>query len=48
MAEILKGVPVAAKITEELSARCEKLKAQGVNPTLRILRVGDKPEDLSY
>ena len=48
MAEILKGVPVAAKITEELSARCEKLKAQGVNPTLKILRVGDKPEDLFY
>ncbi len=48
MAELLKGVPAATKITEELSARCERLKASGINPTLEILRVGDKPEDLSY
>ena len=48
MAELLKGVPAATKITEELSARCERLKASGITPTLEILRVGDKPEDLSY
>jgi len=48
MAELLKGVPAATKITEELSSRCERLKARGINPTLEILRVGDKPEDLSY
>lgn len=48
MAEILKGSPVAAKLTEELSARCEALKARGVSPVLSLLRVGDKPEDLSY
>ena len=48
MAEILKGSTVAAKLTEELSARCERLKAHGINPTLAVLRVGEKPEDLSY
>ena len=48
MAEVLKGAPVAAKMTEELTARCERLKARGINPELKLLRVGDKPEDLSY
>lgn len=48
MAEVLKGGPVAAKITEELAARCEKLKARGITPELKLLRVGDKPQDLSY
>ena len=48
MAEVLKCSPVAAKMTEELSRRCEALKARGVNPVLSLLRVGDKPEDLSY
>ncbi|MBR4196564.1 MAG: bifunctional 5,10-methylene-tetrahydrofolate dehydrogenase/5,10-methylene-tetrahydrofolate cyclohydrolase [Synergistaceae bacterium] len=48
MAELLKGVPAATKITEELSARCEKLKARGIIPTLAMLRVGEKPGDLSY
>ena len=48
MAELLKGVPAAAKITEELSSRCEKLKARGIIPTLAMLRVGEKPGDLSY
>ena len=48
MAELLKGVPAATKITEELSARCERLKARGINPTLAMLRVGEKPGDIAY
>ncbi len=48
MAEILKGAPVAAAITEKLVTRCEALKTEGITPCLAILRVGDKPSDLSY
>lgn len=48
MAELLKGVPAAAKITEELSSRCEKLKEAGITPTLAMLRVGEKPGDIAY
>ncbi len=48
MAELLKGAPVAAALTERLAQRCAALKEKGVEPTLAILRVGDKPGDLSY
>ncbi len=48
MAEILKGVPVATKLTEELTLRCESLKAKGIIPTLAMLRVGENPGDVSY
>lgn len=46
--ELLKGVPAATKITEELSSRCERLKESGITPALAMLRVGEKPGDLSY
>ena len=45
MAEILKGAPVAAALTEKLIARSQALK---VKPMLAILRVGNKPDDISY
>ena len=48
MAEILKGAPVAAALSEELIARAEKLKQAGTVPTLAILRVGERPDDISY
>lgn len=48
MAEVLKGAPVAARITGELAARCERLKTLGIVPTLAMLRVGEKPGDLAY
>jgi len=48
MAEILKGAPVAAAMSEELIARAEKLKENGITPTLAILRVGERPDDISY
>jgi methylenetetrahydrofolate dehydrogenase (NADP+)/methenyltetrahydrofolate cyclohydrolase len=48
MAELLKGAPVAAALTEEYALRVEKLKEKGISPTLAILRVGEKPDDLSY
>ena len=48
MAEILKGVPAAAMLTDELSARRERLETLGITPTLATLRVGEKKGDLAY
>lgn len=48
MAEILKGAPVAAAISGQLITRAEKLKQAGTIPTLAILRVGERPDDISY
>ena len=48
MAELLKGAPVAAAMTETLKARADTLKEKGVEPCLAILRVGERPEDLTY
>lgn len=48
MGRILKGAPVAERLSRELSARTEALLAKGIVPTLAIVRVGERPEDLSY
>ena len=48
MAELLKGKPVADRITTEVTEQVEKLKASGVVPTLAIVRLGEDPGDLSY
>lgn len=48
MAEILKGAPVAAAMTEQLQKDVEELRAKGVDPTLAIFRVGERPDDLAY
>lgn len=48
MAELLKGAPVARALTEELGTRVAALLARGVTPGLAILRVGERPDDLSY
>ena len=48
MSEILKGAPVAAALTEKLISRAETLKSKNIIPTLAILRVGEKPGDISY
>lgn len=48
MAEILKGKPVADAINEEVKSEVERLKGQGINPTLAIVRVGEREDDLSY
>ena len=48
MADILKGKPVADAMTEELAPRIEACKAAGVTPTLAIIRVGERDDDLSY
>ncbi len=48
MAEILKGAPVAKKISEKLIKDVENLISNGIKPTLAILRVGEKEDDISY
>ena len=48
MAEILKGAPVVAAMNEANAARCAALKARGVVPTLAVVRVGEREDDLSY
>ena len=48
MAELLKGKPVADRISLETTERVEKLKAEGIIPTLAIVRLGEDPGDLSY
>ena len=48
MAELWKGAPAASALTEALIPRAQALRARGVVPTLAIVRVGERPEDLSY
>ncbi len=48
MARILKGAPVAAALTERMAARAAALSERGVTPCLAIVRVGERPDDLSY
>lgn len=48
MAQLMKGAPVAAAMTEQMVARTERLKQAGVTPTLCILRLGERPGDLVY
>ena len=48
MAELWKGAPAAAALTEALIPRAQALRERGIVPTLAIVRVGERPEDLSY
>lgn len=48
MAQILKGKDVVDRLNDELIKEVNILKAEGITPTLGILRVGERPDDLSY
>lgn len=48
MALLLRGAPVAAALSEDVAARASTLAERGVTPTLAIVRVGERPDDLSY
>ena len=48
MATILKGAPVVAAMNERSAALCEQLKTKGITPTLAVVRVGEREDDLSY
>ena len=48
MAELLKGAPVAGAITRRNIQAVEELESKGIQPTLAIIRLGEKPGDLAY
>ena len=48
MAMRLLGKEVNEKLNARIIADCEALKAQGIQPTLGIVRCGERPDDLSY
>ena len=48
MAKLLLGKEVNEKLNARIAAQCEALKARGVQPTLGIVRCGERPDDLSY
>lgn len=48
MAMILKGAPVVAAMNEKSAVLCAQLKEKGIVPTLAVLRVGEREDDLSY
>ena len=48
MATLLRGAEVVSALNEKIQADVAALKMRGVLPTLAILRVGEKPDDLAY
>ena len=48
MAVLLSGKPVAEHMCRDIRLRCEKLSRRGVTPTLGIVRVGRREEDIAY
>ena len=48
MATLLRGAEVVSALNEKIQADVAALKMCGVLPTLAILRVGEKPDDLAY
>lgn len=48
MSKRLGGSDVAAKIREDLISKTAQCREKGVNPTLAIVRVGARPDDLAY
>ena len=48
MAEILKAGPVAESIRNRNISDIEILKSKGIKPTLAVVRVGERPDDIAY
>ena len=48
MAELLKGAAVVDAMKEKMLADIALLKDKGVSPTIAILRVGERADDISY
>ena len=48
MAKLLLGKEVNASINEEIKAKVETLKAQNITPTLGIIRIGEREDDIAY
>lgn len=48
MATLMLGAPVAKELTQSLIPRVDALGQRGVTPTLAVVRVGAREDDLSY
>ena len=48
MAKQLLGKEVTAALNERIKGNVAKLKEKGIQPTLGIIRVGEREDDLSY
>ena len=48
MAQLLKGAEVVSALNETIKTDVASLVSRGTTPTLAILRVGEKPDDLAY
>jgi len=48
LAELLKGADVVRALNDKMTAEIGVLKSKGVTPALVILRVGERPDDISY
>lgn len=48
MAFVMKGIEVVNSMKERMLADVERLKKEGTDPCLAIIRLGAKPDDLAY
>ena len=48
MAKLLSGAPVSQALSRRISAGVELLRERDVVPTMGIVRVGARPEDMAY
>ena len=48
MAKLLEGKLVTAAMKEKQTLQVQELATKGITPTLGIIRVGDRPDDISY
>lgn len=48
MATLLKGAAVAKSLTEKVKTRADALAEKGVLPTLAIIRLGERDDDMAY
>ena len=48
MSILMKGADVAKTMKEDLTGEARRLKDRGILPSLTIVRVGARPDDLAY
>lgn len=48
MAFLLKGSEVTKAMKDKMIIEVEELKSKGILPTLALVRLGERPDDLSY
>lgn len=48
MARLLKGAPVASSLVERAASCAARLRDRGIVPTIQMVRVGDRGDDLAY